>query len=49
VSLKQIGDSPWRLLLIVVHRFVPDGKEDQVVQMLRALADECKAEMSEGK
>jgi hypothetical protein len=28
---------------------VPDGKEDQVVQMLRALADECKAEMSEGK
>jgi hypothetical protein len=28
-------------------RFVPEGKEDQVVQMLRALADECKAEVSE--
>ena len=28
-------------------RFVPESKEDQVVQILRALADECKAEMSE--
>jgi hypothetical protein len=36
-------------LLIVANRFVPEGKEDQVVQMLRALADECKAEMSEGR
>jgi hypothetical protein len=31
------------------NRFVPEGKEDQVVQMLRDLASECRAEVSEGK
>jgi len=30
------------------HLFVPDGKEDRVVQMLKDLASECRAEMSEG-
>jgi hypothetical protein len=34
--------------LISCDRFVPEGKEDQVVQMLRDLASECRAEMPKG-
>jgi hypothetical protein len=35
-------------LLISCDRFVPEGKEDQVVQMLKDLASECRAEMPKG-
>ena len=38
----------WERLTDCCDRFVPEGKEDQVVQMLRGLANECKAEISEG-
>ena len=29
--------------LLIVHRFVREGEEDRVVDVIRALADECKA------
>lgn len=44
----QLGNV-WDVILLIVHRFVPEGKEDLVLDMLRELASECKAEISEGK
>ena len=32
--------------LIIMPRFVREGEEDRVADMIRTMADECKAEIS---
>ena len=32
--------------LLMMHRFVREGEEDRVVDMIRTMADECKTELS---
>lgn len=32
---------------MIMHRFVREGEEDRVADVIRTLADECKAELSQ--
>jgi hypothetical protein len=46
VTLRELDRR--RGFLLTAFRFVPEGKHDEVVNMLIALAEECKADASRG-
>lgn len=47
-SLAVSSSEDVKISLLTLYRFVPEGKHDHVVGMLRTMAEECKEELSRG-